>query len=151
MKVDGVAEVLFAHGAALDVPAGAAGGSAAGAGPLDVAVLGLVFWRNYPPAVAGMMVMLTGDGMAEVVGKLLGRTAFRNPWGRQKTAAGALAVLVCGAAGAMAMCSVLYGDAHVALSLACGAVGAAVEFFAPPNTDNVLIPLAGVLVGVLGM
>ena len=121
-------------------------------GPLvyccTIVALGLAFWRDYPAAVVGMMVMLTGDGMAEIIGKFIGRTPVINPWGKHKTVEGACAVFLCGALGAMAACWCIFGAPHVALALVGGAVGAVAEFVSPPNFDNLCIPLSVLPLGL---
>ena len=66
MKVDGFAEMLFDHRAALDVPAGAALAGAARARPLHVAVfLGLV---GFPEREVGdgVLVVGVGDGVGDL-------------------------------------------------------------------------------------
>ncbi len=54
-----LAEVFAAHGAALDVPAGAAGGGAGGAGPLHVAIFR---FPGLPEREVGAVLLLVGVG-----------------------------------------------------------------------------------------
>nr|BAN41720.1 hypothetical protein, conserved [Entamoeba invadens] len=120
-------------------------------GPLNycvtVSLLSLVFWRNYPPSVIGCGLLLWGDGMAEIIGKMIGRTEVMNPWGKKKTIEGAIAVMVCGAVGSMVMCKMIFGEYYTLYCLIFGFVGALVEFYSYPNYDNVFIPLSSVAMG----
>ncbi|EAL45593.1 phosphatidate cytidylyltransferase, putative [Entamoeba histolytica HM-1:IMSS-B] len=120
-------------------------------GPLNycciMTFLSLLYWRNYPASIIGMMIMLTGDGMAEIIGKMIGKTQLKNPWGKTKTIEGAIAVMVCGAVGAMVMCYIIFGQIYFIQSIISGLVGAIVEFYSYPNYDNVFIPLSSLLLG----
>ncbi|KAL7713794.1 Phosphatidate cytidylyltransferase [Entamoeba marina] len=116
---------------------------------LTLPILTLIYWRNFPPSIIGMTVMLTGDGMAEVVGKMFKTINFKTPWGRTKTLAGIISVFLFGAIGAMFMCWLVFGEIYLLACLIGGIVGAAAEFYSPPNYDNVFIPLSCVVVGHL--
>lgn len=110
-----------------------------------------VFWRNYPPAIMGMMVMITGDGLAEVVGKAIPSKEFKNPWNETKTLSGICAVMLCGAAGSIMICYHLFGNTFFIESLIAGLIGALVEFYSPPNLDNLIIPVPIICAGYLFM
>jgi len=98
-------------------------------------------------AVASMMVMAWGDGLAAVVGQRWGRREFV-AWGGRKTVEGsgamALASLV-----ALAVCASISGAAisPVAIGLVA-AVATGLEAVSPAGTDNLTVPLgtAGLLV-----
>ena len=116
-----------------------------------VSAFALIFWTNYAPAVIGIMNMLTGDGFAEIIGKLYGKHKVVNPWGKTKTIEGSITVAVGGGLGAILMCLHLFGEAHLLLNIICGTVASVVEFYSPPNWDNVLIPLPALVLGAFSL
>ncbi|EDR28128.1 hypothetical protein, conserved [Entamoeba dispar SAW760] len=122
-------------------------------GPLNycciMSFLSLLYWRNYPPSIIGMMIMLTGDGMAEIIGKMIGKIQLKNPWGKTKTLEGGIAVMVFGSLGAMFMCWILFNNFYIIESLVGGFIGALVEFYCYPNYDNVFIPLSSIVMGAI--
>lgn len=67
-------------------------------GPLIYGVvfvlLTIVYWKDSPIGLIGLMVMCGGDGLADVVGRRL--KSMRIPWNPVKTAAGTLAMFLGG-------------------------------------------------------
>ena len=67
-------------------------------GPLIYGVLfvllTIVYWKDSPIGLIGLMVMCGGDGLADVVGRRL--KSMPIPWNPAKTAAGALAMFLGG-------------------------------------------------------
>ncbi|ELP91097.1 phosphatidate cytidylyltransferase, putative, partial [Entamoeba invadens IP1] len=112
-----------------------------------ISLMALVFWRNYPPAIIGTSLLLYGDGMAEVVGKTIGRIELITPWGKKKTLEGSLAVFIFGGIGAFAMCYLLFHQIYFFYSTLFAFVGMLVEFYSYPEYDNVFIPLSSVILG----
>ena len=76
VQVDGGAEQRLAHGAAFDVPAGAALGGAVRAGPFDVAVLGLV---GLPEGEVADVFLFVGVGGLGLEGGADLQLAFFDP------------------------------------------------------------------------
>ena len=103
--------------------------------------MSLLFWKNSPYPIIGLMIMLTGDGMAEIVGKNLGKHHMVNPWGSKKTLEGSMGIAIFGALGAMIMCYLNFGSVCFLPCVIGGIVVAVTEFYAYPNYDNVFIPL----------
>ncbi|KAL7713492.1 Phosphatidate cytidylyltransferase [Entamoeba marina] len=115
---------------------------------LSFVLLTLIFWKNYPASVIGLAVMITGDGLAEVIGKLYGKHVIINPWNMKKSIEGSFSVAIFGFIGAVIVSLFVFGEVYLFTSLFSGIVGMIVEFFSPPNTDNLLVPLACCLVGI---
>jgi len=67
-------------------------------GPLIYGVLfvllTIVYWKDSPIGLIGLMVMCGGDGLADVVGRRL--KSMRIPWNPAKTAAGTVAMFLGG-------------------------------------------------------
>ncbi|ELP84605.1 hypothetical protein EIN_172200 [Entamoeba invadens IP1] len=120
-------------------------------GPLNYCLIissfSLMFWKNYPPAISAIVIMLMGDGMAEIIGKKCGKRQLKNPWGNEKSVEGTVSVTLFGGIGAMAMCFLIYGNMYFMYNCLFGIVGALVEFYSYPNYDNVFIPISIVMVG----
>ena len=106
----------------------------------------LIFWKSSPYPIIGLMIMLTVDGMAEIVGKTFGKHKTVSPWGSKKTIEGSIGIAFFGAVGAMIMCYLIFGQMHFLACVIGGIVGAIAEFYAYPNYDNVFIPIAVVIV-----
>ncbi len=93
----------------------------------------LLFWRTTPVGIVALMILCAGDGLADVVGRRLGRTPL--PYNRGKTLEGSTAMFL----GALAV------------SLAMTLVFQAASVFVPPISRTavpaiVLISLASTLV-----
>ncbi|ELP88676.1 hypothetical protein EIN_192850 [Entamoeba invadens IP1] len=121
-------------------------------GPLNycvtISVIALIFWRTYPPAIIGISLLLCGDGMAEVIGKSIGKVKLTTPWGRIKTLEGSLAVFIFGGIGALVMCYIIFHKFFFFYTTLLALVGMVVEFYSIPEYDNVLIPLSSLVFGV---
>ena len=65
VQVDGLAEMFFGHGAALDVPARAARGGAGRTGPLNRAIIGFPRLPEGEIADVLLLVGIGGLGLAE--------------------------------------------------------------------------------------
>ena len=52
----------------------------------------LLFWRNGPIGTTAVAMMSGGDGMADLVGRNVGRAKL--PWNKQKTWAGSIAMFL---------------------------------------------------------
>lgn len=117
--------------------------------------LTLIFWKDSPIGMIALMLMCGGDGIADLVGRRI--PSPKLPWSREKSVVGSLSVLV---GGFILAAFILW--VHVAarvfpapfsgylvplaiLSLAA----AAVESLPYRDVDNLTVPLAAVLVGLL--
>lgn len=128
-------------------------------GPLIYGVvfvaLTLVFWRDSPLGMTALMLMCGGDGIADVIGRRI--PSPRLPWSREKSLIGSLSVLIGGFVLA-ALILWIYVAARVfpgpfggyLPTLALLALTAtAVESLPFRDVDNLTVPLAAVLVGLL--
>ena len=117
--------------------------------PLSVVILTLVFRERLEFVAIGWALMAFGDGMASVIGSLVGR--HRLPWNEAKSWEGVLAHVVFGSAAAMCIGSfVAHGHGldvdpvtfAIAISVAT-LVTAIVESIESGVDDNILVPLLG--------
>jgi phytol kinase len=128
-------------------------------GPLIYGVvfvaLTLIFWKDSPIGITALMLMCGGDGIADIVGRRV--PSPKLPWSRKKSWAGSASVLVGGFILA-AFILWIYISARVfpgpfsgyLVPLAILALtAAAVESLPFRDVDNLTVPLAAVLVGLL--
>ncbi|ELP94070.1 hypothetical protein EIN_183870 [Entamoeba invadens IP1] len=108
----------------------------------------IVFWKSYPPSVIGLMVMVTGDGIAEIFGKIIPSKVLKTPWNETKTVAGVIAVCLGGTLGSIVICYHVFGQFYVLQSFISALLGAAVEFYSPPGLDNIFIPIPALLINL---
>lgn len=117
--------------------------------------LTLVFWRETPIGMIALMLLCGGDGIADVVGRRV--PSPKLPWSREKSWAGSLSVFLGGFTLA-AIILWVYVSAHVfpgpfgrrLVSLALlSLTAAAVESLPYRDVDNITVPLAVVLMGLL--
>ena len=128
-------------------------------GPLIYGVafvaLTLIFWKNSPIGMIALMLMCGGDGIADLVGRRV--PSPKLPWSREKTVAGTLSVLIGGFL-LSAFILWIYVAARVFPGPLSGYLAplawlsltaAAVESLPYRDVDNLTVPLAAALVGLL--
>lgn len=117
--------------------------------------LTLIFWNDSPIGMTALMLMCGGDGIADVVGRRI--PSPKLPWSREKSVAGSLSVLVGGFVLA-ALILWIYVSARVFPGPFSGYLvplailsltAAAVESLPYRDVDNLTVPLAAALVGLL--
>ena len=116
---------------------------------LTVAIL--VFWRTSPVGIVALGVLAAGDGMADVVGRRLGRS---NPWwpGSSKSIAGTAAFVVAGSLTSYGLLEWMQYTGCLELASPVGlgtvalitAVSAAVELL-PWADDNYTVPISAAI------
>jgi phytol kinase len=116
-------------------------------------VLTLIYWKDSPIGIVGLMMMCGGDGIADIVGRRI--TSPKLPWSREKSIAGSVGVL----AGGWVLSSIIiyiYVLAGVfpgpftsyLLPITMIAFGAAViESLRYKDIDNISMTMASVLIG----
>lgn len=118
-------------------------------------LLTILYWKDSPIGMVALMLLCGGDGLADVVGKRLGRD--RLPWSKRKTWAGTIAVFVGGWLFSLAILAVFFAvgvfqgsviERIPAITLIALA-GAAVESLPLQDLDNITVPLVGVILGHL--
>ncbi len=108
----------------------------------------LVFWRESPVGIVLLMLLCGGDGLADVVGRRLGRVKL--PGQRDKSWAGSIGFFIGGAALTLLYLVLFrsFGLADLDLRQAVGPVlvttllAAVVEAYTPADLDNLTVPLA---------
>jgi len=117
--------------------------------------LTLIFWRDSPIGMTALMLMCGGDGIADIVGRRV--PSPKLPWSREKSWAGSASVLAGGFV-LSAFILWIYVAARVfpgpfsacLVPLAILALTAsAVESLPFRDVDNLTVPLAAALVGLL--
>lgn len=122
--------------------------------PLAAALVVYWLWETPPLMVAALMPLTWGDGMAEVVGRNLGRRRY-TIWGHSRTLEGSAAFVVFGfvftwlALWGMPGAPNLTAGAALAPALATVVLAASVEAIAVAGLDNLLV--TGVAVVVLSL
>jgi phytol kinase len=114
----------------------------------------LLFWKS-PIGIAALMLMCGGDGLAEILGRLVGKSKL--PWSDAKTYIGSLGMFIGGWS-----LSVLILGLHIAAGGLPGplasylipitviaAIGTIVESLPFKDIDNITITLSAILVGFL--
>ncbi|MEO6325648.1 MAG: DUF92 domain-containing protein [Thermoanaerobaculia bacterium] len=113
--------------------------------PIVVLVLILLFRHHLEIAAAGWGFLAFGDGFATLAGKAIG--GLRLPWNREKSWAGLVAYILCGAAGAAGVWAFVADrplDSGLLTIFALAALaGAIVESLPSELDDNILPPLVG--------
>lgn len=117
--------------------------------------LTLIFWRASPIGMTALMLMCGGDGIADVVGRRF--PSPKLPWSREKSWIGSLSVLLGGFV-LSAFILWIYVSARVFPGPFSGYLvplailsltAAAVESLPFHDVDNITVPLAAALVGLL--
>lgn len=117
--------------------------------------LTLVFWRDTPLGIIALMLMCGGDGIADVVGRRI--PSPKLPWSREKSVIGSLSVLIGGFVLA-AFILWIYVSARLFPGPFSGYLfpltllsltATAVESLPFRDVDNITVPLAVVLVGMM--
>jgi phytol kinase len=115
-------------------------------------VVTLIFWTTSPVGVILLMLLCGGDGMADVVGRRLGRAKL--PGQQQKSWAGSLGFFLGGLVLTLALLAFfdavgfLQIDPRTALApvLLTTVLATAVEGYTPADFDNVTVPLSALVV-----
>jgi phytol kinase len=117
----------------------------------------VIFWRNSPAGVVALMLLCGGDGLADIVGRRLGRA--RLPFNPSKSWAGSLAMFLGGFAFGLGFIWLFnaLGDFQPPLLLGPTALkvagialaGTVVEALPLGDIDNLTITLVGALLGWL--
>jgi phytol kinase len=117
--------------------------------------LTLLFWKDSPIGMTALMLMCGGDGIADIVGRRV--PSPKLPWGREKSVIGTVSVLVGGFV-LSAFILWIYVAARVFPAPLSGYLAplallsltaAAVESLPFRDVDNLTVPLAAALVGLL--
>ncbi len=117
--------------------------------------LTVLFGRTSPRAVAALMMLCGGDGLAELAGRAWGRRKL--PWSRRKSWMGSAAFFVGGVALTL-LVSAVYTRlglwpgpwrAYWAPTLGVAAAATVAESLPWPEIDNLVVPLAAYGVGLL--
>lgn len=111
----------------------------------------LAFWRASPVGIVLLMLLCGGDGLADVVGRRLGRTKL--PGQADKSWAGSLGFFLGGAVLSLLFVGLFHGlgffDARwqeaVIPILVTTLVATVVEAYSPTDYDNVTVPAAALL------
>jgi phytol kinase len=116
----------------------------------------LLFWRHSPVGILALMLMCGGDGLADVIGRRLGRA--RLPINKEKSWAGSAAMALGGFAFAFGFVALFnaFGNFEPPLDLgwAAAAIGGialaatAVEALPLKDIDNITLTATGVILGL---
>lgn len=114
--------------------------------------LTVLYWKRSPAAIAGLMMLCGGDGLADLTGRRWGQR--RLPWSPRKSWVGSLTVFLGGSLLASGILAVFLAAAvfpgslrDYLLPLLVSAAGATlVESLPFPDIDNLTIPLAVLLI-----
>lgn len=120
--------------------------------PLSVLLMILVFPTRLDIVAAAWAILALGDGAATLVGRRVGGREW--PWNRDKTVAGTLAFVVCGAAGALLLAwwtrsAVTAQPALwfvILAAIAAAAIAAFVETIPVRLDDNISVPASAAAV-----
>jgi phytol kinase len=120
-------------------------------------VITVMFWLESPIGIVALMLVCGGDGLAEVMGRRLGKTKL--PWSKNKTYMGSLGMFL----GGWLLAAFVVGI-YVAVGVFSGPftkyllpltwialVATAVEAVSPPDSDNLTIAAAGLVMGFLAL
>jgi len=118
-------------------------------------LLTLVFWKESPVGIVALMMICGGDGLAEILGRKYG--ARKLPWSKTKSWAGSFGFLLGGwllsvltleafiLAGVFAAPITAYLLPITIISL----VSTGVESLTPNDLDNITVPAAAVVLGLM--
>lgn len=118
-------------------------------------ILTIIFWKNSPIGIIGLMLMCGGDGLADIFGRKWGTQKI--PWNKGKSLAGSLGMFLGGwllsiliiwiftTAGIFSstMQSYLFPITTIAV------VGTLVESLPLKDIDNITVTLSAVIIGYL--
>jgi phytol kinase len=115
----------------------------------------LVYWKTSPIGMVALMLMCGGDGLADIMGR--GIKSPKLPWGREKSVAGSLGMLLGGwvLAAFILWIFVLAGFFPSPFSIyllpitIIALVGTLVESLPIKDVDNITVTLVAVLLGQL--
>lgn len=122
---------------------------------LAFVLLTIIFWRNSPIGVVALMILCGGDGLADIVGKWIGKKKL--PWSPDKSYLGSLTMFTGGFFFALLILWVFvwqgFFNAPITNYLLPIAVIAGVttlvESLPYKDIDNISVPLVSVFVGLL--
>ncbi|MCL4560409.1 MAG: phosphatidate cytidylyltransferase [Chloroflexi bacterium] len=118
-------------------------------------VLTLVFWRATPVGIAALMLLCGGDGLADLVGNKYPK--YTLPWSGRKTWAGTFTVFAGGLLFCLAVLAIYHAAGIISIPLSrmwpglvvIAVAGAAVESLPIRDIDNITVPLAAVVLGLI--
>lgn len=122
---------------------------------ISFVLLTILFWRNSPIGIVSLMILCGGDGLADIVGKRVGR--YPLPWSPNKTFSGSLTMLLGGFTLAVLILWIFIGQGYFSLRikdylLPIGLIALAttlIESLPFKDIDNLTVPLVSVLLGLL--
>jgi phytol kinase len=128
-------------------------------GPLFYGVafitLTILFWKDNPIGIIGLIMLCGGDGMADLIGRKYGRVKL--PWSKSKSFAGSMAVLFFGSSLTWLVIGIFslfeltfrpFSQHLLPIGIIAGIV-TAVESIPIGDIDNITIPLASILAGLI--
>ncbi len=116
----------------------------------------LLFWRTTPVGIVALMILCAGDGLADVLGRRLGRTPL--PYNRGKTLEGSAAMFLGGLAMSLTMALVFQAASVFVPPISLPAIAAIplialastlVESLPLPDVDNLTVSATAAALGLL--
>ena len=118
-------------------------------------VITLIYWKTSPIGMTALMILCGGDGLADIFGKKFGkRKVF---WSKEKTWFGSLAMLFGGFTLSLAITALFdYSGVYniqfamfIPKLIIISLVSTLIESMSKSDLDNITVPIAAVLIGIL--
>lgn len=128
-------------------------------GPLYYGVafilLTILFWRNFPVGIVALMMLCGGDGLADVIGKRINSPSL--PWSPNKSLAGSVSMLLGGFTLSLFILWIFIHQGYFVSPISyyvvpvgiIAIVTSVIESLPIKDIDNITVPLAAVLVGLI--
>ncbi len=118
-------------------------------------LLTILFWRNSAIGIAALMVLCGGDGLADIIGSLINGHPL--PWSRKKTFVGSVTMFFGGLIFSYLMIGVFVRMGYLPNPISSylypltiiALVTTIVESLPFENIDNITVPLAAVIIGLM--
>jgi len=116
-------------------------------------VLTIIYWKDSPIGMVGLMLMCGGDGLADIIGRRFGK--MKLPWAKEKSWAGSLGMLVGGWIFALGILAVFVSDGvfsgplsvYIPALTLIACAGTLVESLPMKDVDNITVTLTAVALG----
>jgi phytol kinase len=108
----------------------------------------ILSWERKEIAIAAILILSLGDGIASLIGKRYGKNRFRNPFSKIKSVEGSLSMLILSIPSAI-IPLIYFGNNNIIPAIIAAFFATLIEALSPPHLDNIIVPFS--VLGILSL